>query len=203
MPFEVAYIEASRQRNLRKLQALFTEADADGSGRLDLDEFRGALRQPGFQRAFSALGVQPHQSELVFKSMCNGVDVDEGDLSITEFMRGLMKLVGTDVDGTGRELDLALLRPTREATMRREQGLVEMMAASSSPKNARARASKGGMGRCKSQAALTLGAVHLLPEAQVQRAFVHSASAMALASAHSVAAARRPSRGLRCSRVLV
>merc|ERR1719262_1537428 len=67
---------------------------------------------PRIQRAFAALGVQPHQSELVFKSLDKR---KTGELSITEFMTGLTELVGTDIDGTGKELDIETLRPAFKA----------------------------------------------------------------------------------------
>ncbi|CAE8725017.1 unnamed protein product, partial [Polarella glacialis] len=68
-PFEAAYRDVAEQRNFRKLEALFVEADADGSGEMSLDEFRAALRKDHMQKSFSLLGVQPHQAEVVFKRM--------------------------------------------------------------------------------------------------------------------------------------
>jgi len=179
--FDKAYEELARARNLRKLEVLFFEADADGSGEMSLDEFRDALRMPRIQRAFAALGVQPHQSELVFKSLDKR---KIGELSITEFMTGLTELVGTDIDGTGKELDIETLRPAYRAKQRnmsicqKRKGIVrpatvpKLMTESPAHKKSN----------------LDLGPVHLLPKVKVQRAFVHSASAQAL---HSATATRQ------------
>jgi len=121
-PFEVAYQRIARRRNLQRLADLFVEADADGSLLLSMDEFREAMREPSMQRMFSTLGVQPHQSELVFKTMCNlNVQRPQGmELSIEQFMQGLTSLVGADVDGSGKEIELDMLRPTRQAKSKRE-----------------------------------------------------------------------------------
>mmetsp|Transcript_99852 Transcript_99852/g.265380 ORF Transcript_99852/g.265380 Transcript_99852/m.265380 type:complete len:236 (-) Transcript_99852:138-845(-) len=174
-PFEAAYSDLAKQRNLRKLEALFLEADADGSGDMSLEEFREALRKPWIQRTFSALGVQPHQSELVFRSMVKGKNKDE--LRIEAFIEGLTRLVGTSIDGTGRELDLAMLKPTKAAKLmaaaNKKQCDSPKKAAPSHHEAPAASQTTTGVG-------LGLGPVHLLPEVTIQRAFVHSAAAKAL-----------------------
>jgi len=179
-PFDVAYMELAKARNLHKLEVLFVEADADGSGEMSLDEFRDALRQPRIQRAFAALGVQPHQSELVFRSLDKR---KHGELSITEFMGGLTDLVGTDIDGTGKELDIETLRPAHRSKMK-NLSVCELRTigrSASQQKLAHSSATKVSN--------LDLGPVHLLPKVKVQRAFVHSASAQAL---HAATAQRHP-----------
>jgi len=181
-PFDVAYEELAKARNLHKLEILFVEADADGSGEMSLDEFRDALRMPRIRGAFAVLGVQPHQSELVFKSLLQGVGkAKNGELSITEFMRGLTALVGTDVDGTGKELDIEKLRPAHIAKMRNqsvcELGKHGLTSAKPKPAARRPSVNQGPV------------SVFLLPKVKVQRAFVHSASAQAL---HAATAQRRP-----------
>ncbi|CAE7774733.1 unnamed protein product [Symbiodinium pilosum] len=105
-PFEVAYREIAELRNFRRLEHLFLAADVDRSGEMSLDEFRQALRKPWFQRSFSLLGVQPHQAEVVFKKM-NTANAEE--ISISDFMQGLENLLGTDLDGPPRDLDVSLL----------------------------------------------------------------------------------------------
>lgn len=105
-PFEVAYREIAELRNFRRLEHLFIAADVDRSGEMSLDEFRQALRKPWFQRSFSLLGVQPHQAEVVFKKM-NTANAEE--ISISDFMQGLESLLGTDLDGPPRDLDVSLL----------------------------------------------------------------------------------------------
>jgi len=183
-PFDVAYEELAKARNLHKLEILFVEADADGSGDMDIGEFRDALRGPSFQRAFAALGVQPHQSELVFRSLDKR---KTGQLSITEFMTGLTDLVGTDVDGTGKELDIELLRPAFRSS---QKNLSTCQLGSKRRGLAVSRSDSSLTTETKSaNQTLGLGPVHLLPKLAVQRAFVHSASAQAL---HAATAERHP-----------
>lgn len=180
--FDKAYEELAKARNLNKLEKLFYEADADGSGEMDLQEFREALRCPEMQRAFAALGVQPHQSELVFKCLDKR---KSGELSITEFMNGLTELVGTDIDGTGKELDIETLRPAYRAKQK-------SLSTCEKPRQKRPSVSKHLFDRPEAKGAnLDLGPVHLLPKVKVQRAFVHSASAQAL---HCATATRQPLR---------
>ncbi|CAK9020079.1 unnamed protein product [Durusdinium trenchii] len=105
-PFEVAYREIAELRNFRRLENLFIEADSDRSGEMSLDEFRNALRKPWVQRSFSLLGVQPHQAEVVFKKM-NRANAEE--ISISDFMQGLESILGTDLDGPPRDLDVSSL----------------------------------------------------------------------------------------------
>mmetsp|Transcript_1957 Transcript_1957/g.4463 ORF Transcript_1957/g.4463 Transcript_1957/m.4463 type:complete len:273 (-) Transcript_1957:98-916(-) len=183
-PFEVAYQQVAKARNLRKLMTLFYEADTDGSQSMSLSEFRDALRRPVFQRGFSALGVQPHQSEIVFTSM-TGTKDEEAELTIEEFIIGLTELVGTNPDGTGKELDISMLRPTKEAKDKIDKMRKENAGASS--ELLRAPAPQATLG-------FDMGPVHLLPKVMIQQSFVHSVSAKALHSPiHSRGAGRRHS----------
>lgn len=183
-PFDKAYEELAKARNLRKLELLFYEADADGSGEMDLQEFREALRTPAMQRAFAALGIQPHQSTLVFKSLDKR---RAGELSISEFMQGLTELVGSDVDGTGKELDIETLRPAYRAQQKNLSPVQQKVHTRAAPSQMKP-ALLGGRPE-STGGSLDLGPVHLLPKVKVQRAFVHSASATAL---HSATATRHP-----------
>jgi hypothetical protein len=191
-PFDQAYEELARARNLRKLEALFYGADADGSGEMSLCEFREALRQPAIQRAFAVLGVQPHQSTLVFKSIAlrNGKGIDE-ELSITEFMSGLNALMRES--GPGKELDIETLRPAYRSKIKNlsvcEKNMLNGIEVEKLAKSTRAVSAPDPssliINREKPKSHLDLGPVHLLPKMKVQRAFVHSASAQALHSATS------------------
>lgn len=160
VPFEEAYQQVAKQRNLQKLEELFAEADEDGSNAMSLSEFRRALRKPGIQRTFSTLGVQPHQSELIFMSMAKNED---DELSFQQFLTGLQSVVGTDVDGTGTEVDISMLRPTRAARLQRE-----------------------GMRSAVSQSLASFSSSPLhsplssLPQARMHRSFIDTAQAKAL-----------------------
>jgi len=177
-PFDTAYADLAKARNLRKLETLFLEADADGSGEMSFDEFREALRIPRIQRAFSVLGVQPHQSEPIFRFLDRQ---KRGELGITAFMSGLTELVGTDIDGTGKELDVETLRPAYKSKVKYHTHYMPLANAVVNPM-----ANSKGMSATRTKSltdlgsSLDLGPVHLLPKAKVQRAFVHSASAQAL-----------------------
>lgn len=153
--YDVAYERLAKQRNLILLESLFNEADADGSGEMSLDEFRKALQNRQIQEAFSRLGVQPHQSELVFRSLDK---TSRGELTIGEFMGGLTELVGDFDNGT--ELNIDLLRPGNRDRKKTE-------------------GSPAHEPRAVSLQELAAGDT-MLPRVQVQRAFVQRASAQAL-----------------------
>lgn len=176
--FDHAYADLAKARNLKKLEVLFLEADADGSGEMSFAEFREALRIPRIQRAFSTLGVQPHQSEPIFSFLDKK---KTGELSITAFMEGLSELVGTDMDGTGKELDVETLRPAYKAKVKYHshyQPSVMSMSASRRFSRTKTRTDEFSSSQ-------DLGPCHLLPQAKVQRAFVNHASAAALHAATS------------------
>jgi len=183
-PFDTAYAELARARNLRKLETLFISADTDGSGEMSFDEFREALRIPRIQRAFSVLGVQPHQSEPIFRYLEDRHPSWEknGELTITVFMEGLTELVGTNIgDGSGKELDVETLRPAYKAKVKyHSHYMPRAKTAVSGTSNSKLTRSNALV---QAASILDLGPVHLLPEAKVQRAFVHSASAQALHAA--------------------
>lgn len=113
--FQDAYRAIAEFRNFRKLENLFIEADTDRSELMSLDEFRLALRKPWIRQSFSLLGVQPHQAEVVFKTMKKS---RSKEVSIHDFVEGLEQLVGGDLDGPPRDLNVETLRPTYRARER-------------------------------------------------------------------------------------
>mmetsp|Transcript_5679 Transcript_5679/g.15537 ORF Transcript_5679/g.15537 Transcript_5679/m.15537 type:complete len:275 (+) Transcript_5679:40-864(+) len=158
-PFGVAYAEVAKARNLNKLDTLFRETDADGSGQISMEEFQEALKKPGAKATFAALGVQPHQALSVFKAF----DLDEdGLLSYWEFMTGFRELCETDTDGNGVDINIEELRAANFAKKHGGVGHVDL-----SPMQPQA--------------------ANRLPEVQLQRAFVHSAIAQALHPANAAA----------------
>lgn len=218
VPFDLAYKKVAARRNLRKLEALFFDADTDHSGAMSIDEFNEALRIPRIQRAFSTLGVQPHQSELVFKSLDKA---KRGQLRIDEFMVGLTDLVrrlGVNPDGSSKELNIEMLRPSYVATQRlldmsgtdptthlspinafqttevpsRPSSRLDSRPSSRLDSRPSSRASSLPNSRPTSRQAapnlggIVIGPVHLLSNANIHRAFVHSASAHALHPATAV-----------------
>jgi hypothetical protein len=118
--FDKAYVTIAQKQNLRRLESLFTSADEDRSGQLDLAEFMQALNNPQIREGFSRLGIQPHQSELVFRTLDAK---NEGSLSITAFLEGLAKLIGClDFGSQAAELDILDLKPGRGKRRSRQQG---------------------------------------------------------------------------------
>jgi len=166
IPFEEAYSDLAKQRNLRKLGKLFKEADIDGSGTMSLEELREAMQKPWIVRTFAALGVQPHQSDMLFRCLIQGTHKTE--LTLHEFIEGLTTFIHTTSDGSSRELDVGLFRPTRDAKQQR-QGL-QATPALHMP--------TVGIG-------LNLPPIHFMPEDAVRSAFVHTAAAKALHSPRS------------------
>lgn len=127
-PFNTAYKEVALSRNLRKLETLFRATDHDGNEEIDLYEFRKACRMPGTQAAFANLGIQPHQCEKIFVYLD---DDQSGFLTISEFITGLTDLVGTDIDGTGMELDIEMLSAayrSKQKLMQKENPFSKMVA---------------------------------------------------------------------------
>eukprot|EP00927_Polykrikos_kofoidii_P032431 TRINITY_DN27633_c0_g1_i2.p1 TRINITY_DN27633_c0_g1~~TRINITY_DN27633_c0_g1_i2.p1 ORF type:complete len:301 (+),score=65.09 TRINITY_DN27633_c0_g1_i2:51-905(+) len=173
-PFDTAYEQIAKERNLRLLESLFYEADEDGSGTMDLDEFTKSLNNDNIKAAFSRLGIQPHQSELVFKTLGmqkqgprahDGEAWRKGELSIEEFMTGLHDIVGDlDFSMQANELDADLLRPGN----RKRRGLGK-----EPPKKEIQKSNESGM---LPQVEARGAAV----TTQLNRAFVHSALAQAL-----------------------
>lgn len=172
-PFDTAYEKIAHARQLRKLESLFYEADEDGSGTLELDEFKNALKHAPIRKAFARLGIQRHQSELVFKTF----DVKKtGELSIQEFMHGLHGVVGNlDFNAEAKELDIEVLKPRNRASARSEAVHNAAQSGAEAP-----RSSRRGVSR-------SLGSAQSLPtlsgpgsQQQLQRAFVQSALASAL-----------------------
>mmetsp|Transcript_15350 Transcript_15350/g.33729 ORF Transcript_15350/g.33729 Transcript_15350/m.33729 type:complete len:256 (+) Transcript_15350:82-849(+) len=169
-PFNTSYRALAAQRNLRILEHLFTEADEDGSGTMDLAEFQKALvTDPQIQKAFSVLGVQPHLTELVFKSL----DKDrKGELTIEEFITGLTDLCGS-FDSETVEVSIEMLRAKGHKKRRCE--LMSLLQPTGPDVTRR----------------VGHGAAGLSTLPQVQRAFVHSALAKAL---HPATAMKNTSR---------
>lgn len=68
------------------LYKVFLETDTDGSGYVDLEEFQEAVTTDGATEMFATLGIQPHETIKIFKSMCD----DDGNCNVDQFMKGLM-----------------------------------------------------------------------------------------------------------------
>jgi len=150
-PYRLAYQDLARKEYLHELEILFQKIDEDGSGLLELDELQRSMRHKDVVKAFANLKVQPHQSEVIFKSL----DKNRlGELTIQEFCNGLGLIVG-EMPETG-ELDVEKLRAKHRSRKNCENGEAPappLVSESDAP---------------------------ALPQVRLQKAFVHSASAKAM-----------------------
>merc|ERR1712176_366643 len=84
-------LQHTEQALLKSMGEEFNEADLDGNGELEYDEFRKLIRTPSLQYKFRLLGIQCDEAESLFELM----DADKsGAVSPEEFVTGLQKLKG-------------------------------------------------------------------------------------------------------------
>merc|ERR1712137_885888 len=70
------------------LRDAFLDADADGNGVLDLEEFNGLVEKDFVYKRMKELGIQLSHDELLKAFELLDVD-DSGELTIDEFVEGL------------------------------------------------------------------------------------------------------------------
>jgi hypothetical protein len=89
------------QRRSQEIKRIFHEADVDGVGSLDFNQFKEHLQSPWVRAYFAGLDIDPEEATIIFTLM----DTDSnGRLSCEEFIDGTMKL-----KGSARSVDLLLL----------------------------------------------------------------------------------------------
>eukprot|EP00443_Scrippsiella_acuminata_P058018 CAMPEP_0115472732 /NCGR_PEP_ID=MMETSP0271-20121206/53200_1 /TAXON_ID=71861 /ORGANISM="Scrippsiella trochoidea, Strain CCMP3099" /LENGTH=284 /DNA_ID=CAMNT_0002899977 /DNA_START=12 /DNA_END=866 /DNA_ORIENTATION=- len=136
--FDQAYYDVAMERNLRRIKTLFQQADADNSGCLNLEELHAAMMHPQMKKTFAAVGIQPHQADIVFEAMDSNGD---GEINLKEFMDGLRIITGpSSLDGFCPDLDVKKLLPANrrkymEAS--RDQLLLERPASAPTPPGGR------------------------------------------------------------------
>jgi Ca2+-binding EF-hand superfamily protein len=83
-----------KQKQIQELGTLFEKLDADGSGEIDLDEFRHSSDR-SFQRKLEILGIDAEDIEEMFKALdTSGTDTSQPTVSLTEFVSGLPQFFG-------------------------------------------------------------------------------------------------------------
>merc|ERR1712039_397038 len=88
---EVQEQELKHKMFLRFLQDAFVEADDDGNGYLDKEEFESLIGKPEVHRHMRELGIHLTQDELL--KAWSMLDIDgNGELNIEEFVTGLSYL---------------------------------------------------------------------------------------------------------------
>merc|ERR1719253_671448 len=83
--------ENESQRTLFALRGIFEEADADGSGTLDIDEFRDIVKQEDVAAKFRMLELPTEEAEELFHILD---EKGTGELDIETFISGTFKLKG-------------------------------------------------------------------------------------------------------------
>jgi len=84
-----------------EIKGFFKEADMDGSGTLNWDEFQHHMQNPAVKAYFSGLDIDPEEAEIIF-TILDGSKSQE--IKIDDFVNGTMKL-----KGSASKLDLMAL----------------------------------------------------------------------------------------------
>lgn len=102
-----------------EIKDFFKEADVDGSGILNLSEFKSLMRRPRAKAYFSGLNIDPEEAGVLFTIL----DEDQSNgILIDEFVNGTMKL-----KGAASKLDLVTLMYDLSRQTRRFDCLCEML----------------------------------------------------------------------------
>merc|ERR1719195_2325376 len=80
-----------REKYISEMRELFIEMDRDSSGTVSLDEIQSYLQDPRVQSYFQALGLDPNDTERLFKLIDHD---DSGDVDVDEFLEGCLRLKG-------------------------------------------------------------------------------------------------------------
>lgn len=95
----------------------FVKADADGNGELEMEEFKKAIREPGFAEMLRLIEVPIVEAEELFFLM----DVDKSkSISATEFVDGIQR-----VKGGAKGKDMIQLISSTQRQLRRAARLTE------------------------------------------------------------------------------
>jgi len=94
------YLDDLRQTT-EEIKGFFKDADTDGSGTLNWEEFQSHMKNPAVKAYFSGLDIDPEEAEIIFTIL----DGDKSkEIKIDEFVHGTMKL-----KGSATKLDLMAL----------------------------------------------------------------------------------------------
>jgi len=82
--------KAKQSREVSELRHLFTLMDADGSGTLCWDEFKGSFLDPEMSKKWMLLDFQPEDCKELFRLLDDG----DGEIETNEFFEGLTRMKG-------------------------------------------------------------------------------------------------------------
>jgi hypothetical protein len=82
------------KENAMELERLCKMADKDGNGRLGRQEFEDSLHKDRIRRLLMVLGLSKHHVMEFFDTMSTLAIDDEGEVDISQFVRGCMQLKG-------------------------------------------------------------------------------------------------------------
>jgi len=95
--------EQSAALHVQKMTKLFAAADADGSGRLDGEEWEEACADPQVALWLASMGLDVSDAGVVHNHICEGTGSE--DLAAKEMVHGIARL-----KGEARNLDVSILR---------------------------------------------------------------------------------------------
>merc|ERR1711870_97949 len=112
-----------------EMRDLFAEIDQDDSGTVGLEEIQAYLEDPRVQGYFQALGLDPNDTERLFKLID---DDGSGDVDVTEFLEGCLRL-----KGQARSIDVyAIMHDLKNCESNLEAKLVELKGLLTTPNQA-------------------------------------------------------------------
>jgi len=80
-----------KEKYVKEMQRLFRQMDEDNSGTVSLEEVKEYFEDPNVRSYFTALGLDPEDSERLFSLLD---DDGSGDVGVNEFIDGCLRLKG-------------------------------------------------------------------------------------------------------------
>ncbi|CEM04539.1 unnamed protein product [Vitrella brassicaformis CCMP3155] len=116
---EKKQMELERMRVLKHLRDIFVLSDADQSGTITLEEFRGAFDNPEVYELLRQIELPIHEAEELFMILDGD---NSGELSVDEFIGGCVQLKGNQ-----KPKDMLALQMTLQALQKRVETVEERM----------------------------------------------------------------------------
>jgi len=111
--------DKAEQMVIKEMRSQFTEADADGSGSIDYEEFLKSMEDPTMVRKLQLLDIPVVETDDLFMMID---DDGSGEISVDEFVEGVLKLRG---HANARDLN-AVLGHIRRLCNRCDQSIAKV-----------------------------------------------------------------------------